>query len=193
MKSDSELKRDVESELRWEPSVDEAHVGVAVTDGIVTLSGHVPSYAEKYGAEKAAKRVYGVRAVADELDVKLPGSLKKTDEDIARACVTALADNHSVPADAIRIVVNHGRVTLEGEVDWQYERQAAANAVRNLSGVTALSNEITIRARVLEADVHDKIHEALRRSAELDARRIRVEVQDGRRRVEEQQHEETRT
>jgi osmotically-inducible protein OsmY len=180
MKSDSELKRDVESELKWEPSVNEAHVGVTVTDGIVTLTGHVPSYAEKYGAEKAAKRVYGVKAVADELDVKLPGSVKRTDEDIARACVVALEANHSVPHDRIKVVVNHGRITLEGEVEWQYERQAAANAVRNLTGVTGVSNEIRIKARVLEADVRDKIRDAFHRSADLDARRIRVEVQDGR-------------
>src|SRR5438874_3703175 len=108
MKSDSELQRDVLEELKWEPSVDAADIGVSVKDGIVTLSGHVSSYAEKYAAEKAAKRVYGVRAVANELDVKLPGSSQRTDEDIARACVNALKANISVPADKIKVTVNKG-------------------------------------------------------------------------------------
>src|SRR6516225_3765612 len=132
MKSDSELKRDVENELKWEPSVNEAHIGVSVKEGVVTLAGHVPSYAEKYGAEKAAKRVYGVKAVADELDVKLPGSAKRTDEDVAQACVTALKTNFKVPDQKIKVVVNNGWVTLEGEVEWQYQREAALDAVRYL-------------------------------------------------------------
>ncbi|HXG08191.1 MAG TPA: BON domain-containing protein [Gemmataceae bacterium] len=176
MKTDSELKRDVEDELKWEPSVNEAHIGVSVKDGIVTLTGHVSSYAEKYAAERAAKRVYGVKAVANELDVKLPGSSKRTDEDIAQACVNALKSNYSVPVDKIKVVVNNGWVTLEGEVEWQYQKEAAENAVRYLTGVTGVSNLITIKPRVSPTDVKTKIEEALKRSAELDARRITVEV-----------------
>jgi osmotically-inducible protein OsmY len=179
MKTDSELKRDVENELKWEPSVNEAHIGVAVKDGIVTLTGHVASYAEKYAAEKAAKRVYGVKAVANELDVKLPGSSKRTDEDIAQACVNALKSNYAVPQDKIKVVVNNGWVTLEGEVEWQYQKEAAENSIRYLTGVTGVSNLIAIRPRVSPTDVKLKIEDALKRSAELDARRITVEVNGG--------------
>jgi osmotically-inducible protein OsmY len=180
MKSDSGLKRDVENELKWEPSVNEAHIGVSVKDGIVTLSGHVPSYAEKYGAEKAAKRVYGVKAVADELDVKVPGSIKRTDEDIAQACVDALKANYSVPDEKIKVVVNNGWVTLEGEVEWQYQREAATNAVRYLTGMRGVSNDIKIKVRVTPKDVKDQIEAAFKRSAEIDARRVGVDVHDGR-------------
>jgi BON domain len=126
MKTDSELQRDVLDELKWEPSVDAAHIGVAVKDGIVTLSGHVPSYAQKYAAERAAKRVYGVRAVANELEVKLPGSSRRTDEDIAAAAANALKASVSVPADKIKVIVSDGVVKLEGDVEWQYQRDAAA-------------------------------------------------------------------
>jgi osmotically-inducible protein OsmY len=179
MKSDSELKRDVENELKWEPSVTEAHIGVSVKEGIVTLSGHVPSYGEKHAAEKAAKRVYGVRAVANELDVKLPGSAKRTDEDIAKACVSALKSNYSVPDEKIKVTVSNGWVTLEGEVEWQYQREAAHDAVRYLTGVRGVSNNITIKARVSPSHVKEKIEEAFKRSAEIDARRISVEAHDG--------------
>jgi VCBS repeat-containing protein len=179
MKSDSELKRDVENELKWEPSVNEAHIGVAVENGIVTLAGHVPYYAEKYGAEKAAKRVYGVKAVADELDVKLPGSSKRTDADVAQACLSALKFNYSVPNEKIKVVVDNGRVTLEGEVEWQYQREAAMNAVRYLTGVTSVSDNITVKARVSPSDVKNKIEAAFKRSAEVDARRVSVEAHDG--------------
>jgi len=179
MKTDSELKQDVENELKWEPSVNEAHIGVTVKDGVVTLTGHVPSYAEKYGAEKAAKRLYSVQAVADELDVKLPGSSKRTDEDIAQTCVSAFKANYSVPDNKIKIVVNNGFVTLEGEVEWQFQRQAALNAVRYLTGVIGVSNNITVKARVTPGDVKDKIEAAFKRNAEIDARRVSVETRDG--------------
>jgi len=179
MKSDSELKRDVENELKWEPSVNEAHIGVTVKDGIVTLTGHVPSYAEKYGAEKATKRVYGVKALAEELDVKLSGSSKRTDEDIAVACVSALKTNYSVPDEKIKVVVNNGWVTLEGEVEWQYQKEAAMNAVRYLTGVTSVSDNITVKARVSPSDIKDKIEAAFKRNAEIDARRVSVEAREG--------------
>jgi osmotically-inducible protein OsmY len=179
MKSDIELKQDVVNELKWEPSVNEAHIGVTANNGVVTLTGHVPYYAEKYGAEKATKRVYGVKAVADELDVRLPGSSKRTDEDIAQACLSALRSNYSVPDEKIKVVVSNGRVTLEGEVEWQYQSDAALNAVRYLTGVTFVSNTIKVKARVSPSDVKDKIEAAFKRSAEIDARRVRVEAHEG--------------
>ena len=133
--TDSELQQTVLDELKWEPSVNAAHIGVSVKDGVVTLTGHVPSYAEKYAAEKAAKRVYGVKAVANELDVKLPGSSQRTDEDIAVACVNALKTNYLGAQDKIKITVNKGWVTLEGEVEWQFQKTPPKRAVRYLSGV----------------------------------------------------------
>ena len=149
MKTDSELQRDVLDELKWEPSVDAAHIGVSVKDGVVTLSGHVSSYAEKFAAERAAKRVLGVRAVANEIDVKLPSSSQRTDEDIAAAAVNALKSNVSVPADKIKVTVSKGWVKLEGEVEWQYQKDAAENAVRYLAGVMGVTNLITVKPRVL--------------------------------------------
>jgi osmotically-inducible protein OsmY len=179
MKSDIELQRDVLQELEWEPSVNAAHIGVSVKEGIVTLAGHVPSYAEKYGAELAGRRVYGVKAVANELDVKLPGSSTRTDEDIAAAAVKALQGDLLVPADNIRVTVREGWVTLEGEVEWQYQREAAERAVRYLTGVVGVSNLITIKPRLSPMEVKRKIEEALKRSAETDARRLEVDVRDG--------------
>jgi osmotically-inducible protein OsmY len=176
MKTDSELKREVLDELKWEPSVNEAHIGVSVKEGVVTLSGHVPSYAEKYAAERAAKRVYGVRAVANELDVKLPTSSQRTDEDIAIACVNALKANVSVPSDRIKITVSKGWVTLEGEVEWQYQKNAAENTVRYLTGVAGVTNLITVKPRVSPTELKAKIEDAFKRSAELDAQRVTVEV-----------------
>jgi osmotically-inducible protein OsmY len=179
MKSDMDLQQDILDELKWEPSVNAAHIGVTVKGGIVTLTGHVPSYSEKYAAEEAAKRVYGVKAVANELDVKLPGSSKRTDEDIATACVNAIKSNYSVPQDMIKIVVNSGWVKLEGEVEWQYQKEAAERAVRYLTGVTGVSNSIRVKPRVSPTDVKNKIEDALKRSAEMDARRITVQVDGG--------------
>jgi len=179
MKTDKELQRDVLQELEWEPSVDPAHIGVSVQDGVVTVSGHVTSYWEKYAAEKAAKRVYGVRAVANELDVKLPGSSQRTDEDIARATVNALKATVSVPADKIKVTVSKGWVTLEGEVEWQYQKNAAESAVRYLTGVVGVSNLITVKPRVSPTELKAKLEDAFRRHAELDARRISVEVDGG--------------
>lgn len=179
MKTDIELKRDVENELKWEPSVNEAHIGVSVKEGIVTLTGHVPNYAEKYGAEKAAKRVFGVRAVADELDVKITLGAKRSDEDIAHACVNALKHNALVPDEKIKVIVNTGRVTLEGEVEWHFQEEAALNAVRYLTGVLGVTNSIKIKTRVSPTDVKDKIKAAFHRSAEIDARKIDIESHDG--------------
>lgn len=176
MKSETDLQHDILAELKWEPSVNAAHIGVTVNDGVVTLTGHVPSYAEKHAAEKAAKRVYGVKAVADELDVKLSGSLQRTDEDIAAACVNALESNYSVPDEKIKVVVDNGWVTLEGEVEWQYQREAAMAAVRYLRGV---SNTIRVKPHVSPGDVKNKIEAAFKRNAEIDARRVSIEAREG--------------
>jgi VCBS repeat-containing protein len=179
MKSDTELQQDVLEELDYEPSVNAAHIGVAAADGVVTLTGHVPSYAEKCAAEKAAKRVYGVKAIADELEVKLIGSAERTDEVIAADCVNILEEDYSVPSEKIKVIVRHGWITLEGEVNWQYQRQAAATDVRYLTGVRGLTNNITVTPRVSVVDVTSKIEAALKRSAELDARRMSVKASNG--------------
>jgi osmotically-inducible protein OsmY len=180
MKTDKDLKKDVEDELDWEPRVNAAHVGVGVKEGVVTLSGHVPSFAEKYAAEKTAKRVYGVKAVADELEVKLSGSAIRTDEDIAAACVKMLKADYAVPDEKLKVVVTNGWVTIDGEVDWQYQKDAAFHAIRYLTGVKAVTNNIVVKPRVLPGDVKSKIEAALKRNAELDARRITVQTEAGR-------------
>jgi osmotically-inducible protein OsmY len=177
--TDSELQRDVLDELKWEPTVDAAHIGVAVKDGVVTLSGHVPSYAEKYAAERAAKRVHGVRAVANEIEVKLLGNSQLSDTDIAAEVLNALKANYYVPDDKIKVTVSKGWVTLEGEVEWNHQKIAAENAVRDLAGVKGLSNLITVKPRVTPSEIKSKIEEALKRSAEMDARRITVDVEGG--------------
>jgi len=179
MKSDSEVQRDVLDELKWEPNLDAAHIGVAVNDGIVTLTGHVTSYWERYLAERTAKRVNGVKAVVNEIEVRLPGISRLNDEDIAAAAIKALDSNPSVPRDAIKVTVSKGWIKLEGEVEWQYQRQAAERAIRQLPGVTGVSNLITVKPRVAPSELKAKIEEALKRSAEVEARRITVEVDGG--------------
>jgi len=180
MKTDSQLQRDVMKELEWEPRIDAAHIGVAAKDGVVTLSGSVPSYGEKHEAVRAAKRVYGVKAVVDEIEVKLPSSSERTDTDIAEAAVRALKNNLSVPDEKIKVTVREGWITLEGEVEWQHQKTAAESSVRYLVGVKGVSNLIMVKPRVSPTDVQMKIEEALKRSAEMDARRITVEVSGGR-------------
>jgi osmotically-inducible protein OsmY len=179
MKSDLDLQREIMDELAWEPAVNPAHIGVTVKDRVVTLTGHVPSYGEKFAAEKAAKSVYGVAAVANELHVKLEGVSQRTDEDIAVAAVSALKANTTVPRDVITVVVKDGWITLEGEVEWQYQKIEAEQTVRHLAGVVGVANAITVRPRLAEFDLKRGIEEAFKRSAELDARRISVDVRDG--------------
>jgi osmotically-inducible protein OsmY len=179
MKKDSQLQHDVMKELEWEPRIDAAHIGVAAKDGVITLSGSVPSYSEKYEAVKAAKRVYGVKAVVDEIEVKLPGSSERTDTDIAEAAVRALKNNLSVPDDKIKVTVGEGWITLEGDVEWQHQKTAAESSVRYLVGVKGVVNLITVKPRVSPTDIKTKIEDALKRSAETDARRITVEVSGG--------------
>jgi osmotically-inducible protein OsmY len=176
---DLELKRTVESELRWEPSVDAAQIGVAVKDGIVTLSGRIPSYWEKVAAERAAARVSGVKAVVNELEVRLPGSSERTDEDIARAALDSLRWSVLIPNDRIKVKVSKGWVTLEGNVDWQYQKSAAEKTVRKLYGVVGVTNLIDLKPKVSKAEVKNSIEAALKRLAEVDANRIKVETEDG--------------
>ena len=178
--TDEEIQRKVLDELKWDPEVDPTDVGVEVDDGVVTLTGTVESYPMKYAAEEAAKRVLGVKAVANDIEVKLPGERVRTDTEIAQAAANALEWNTQVPHERIKVTVRDGWVTLEGNVDWPYQREAAKRAVENLTGVRGVTNLIEVRApKVSPEEVRARIEEALERSAELDARRIRVEARDG--------------
>jgi osmotically-inducible protein OsmY len=179
MRSDEEIKRDVEDELKWDPDLDATDIAVAVKDGVVTLTGFVKSYTDKYEAEAAAKRVAGVQAVANDIEVRLPSTDERPDPDIARDAVTAIRSQLPISADNIKIVVKNGWITLEGEVEWNYQRQAAENAVRRIKGVKGVSNLIDLKPQVAPDEVKKKIMEAFRRNAELDANRIQVEARGG--------------
>jgi osmotically-inducible protein OsmY len=179
MKTDTELQRDVMNELKWEPTIRAAEIGVGVKDGVVTLSGYVDSYVKKLVAERAAARVSGVRAVAEEIQVRLPGSLKRSDEDIAGAVANVLEWNVLVPHDCVKVQVQDGLVTLSGEVDWWYQKNAAEEAVRYLMGVVLFNNQITVKPPVKPLDTKDKIESAFRRNALLDSRRVTVETRGG--------------
>jgi len=179
MKSNETLKRDVLDELDWEPSIDAAAIGVLVKDGVVTLTGHVGSYAEKRGAERVVKRVAGVEGVANDIEVRLMTVAKRDDEQIAHAAVDALKWNVSVPEDRVQVLVENGWIRLEGEVDWQFQKQSAENAVRNLTGVRGVTNLIGVVPRVTPKEVEGKIEAAFKRSAEIDAHQVRVETRGG--------------
>jgi osmotically-inducible protein OsmY len=179
MRTDSELQQDVMAELQWEPTIKAAEIGVGVTDGVVTLSGYVDSFYKRGAAERAAGRVFGVKAVAEEIQVRLPGSHKRTDEDIARAASDALEWNVGVPHDCVKVQVQDGMVTLSGPVDRWYQKDAAEDAVCKLVGVVLVSNNITIKSTVEPQDVKEKIERAFQRNALLDARRVTVETHGG--------------
>ena len=180
MKTDMQLQRDVIEELAWQPNVREAEIGVAVKNGVVTLSGFVDSYAQKYAAARAAERVHGVRAVADDLSVKLPKSFVRSDTDIAHAAVSALKWDVEVPDTRVQVLVDDGWVSLDGAVDWQFQRTAAEKAVRYLTGVKGVINRITVQQPKVSAyEVNQRIEDALRRSATTEADRISVEAKDG--------------
>ena len=175
-RTDNSIREDVLRELEWDPEISsDSDIAVAVKDGVVTLTGFVPSFWEKDAAEKAAKRVYGVKGVADDIEVKL--FWQRTDPEIARDAVHELESHVSIPAEKIKVTVKNGWVTLEGTVDWEYQKSLAKSAVKKLTGLTGVSNEIEVRPKVTPQEVKGKIEEALRRSAELDARRITVEVE----------------
>ena len=179
MKTDTELQQDVMNELKWEPTIKAAEIGVAVKDGVVTLSGYVDSYVKKGAAERAAARVFGVRAVAENIQVRLPGSLKQSDDDLAGAVAHVLEWNVLVPHDRVKVKVQDGLVTLSGEVDWGYQKFAAEEAVRYLMGVVWFSNRITVKPTVKPQNIKDKIVSAFQRNALLDSRRITVETRGG--------------
>lgn len=176
MKTDSQLQQDVMAELKWEPAVQAAQIGVEVKNGVVTLAGEVGSYNEKWNAERAAQRVAGVKALAIDLKVKLPQSGERTDADIARSAKNVLSWTSSLPADAIQVVVENGWVTLSGRVPWQYQRTDAANCVRALMGVVGVSNQIVIQSAPSAALVKSDIEAALKRRAIADAKGIAVEI-----------------
>jgi osmotically-inducible protein OsmY len=179
MKPDPELQHDVREELEWEPAIDATHVGVSARQGLITLVGYVASFSEKYLSQLAAARVYGVRGVVNELDVKLRADDRRTDADIATACQRALQASYAVPEARIGVRVHDGRVRLDGDVEWQYQKAASEHAVRDLTGVTSVINHIEIKPRASPIDVKQKIEAALRRSAEVEARRIDVEIHGG--------------
>jgi osmotically-inducible protein OsmY len=174
--TDLELKKSVESELSYEPSINPAEIGVAAKDGIVTLTGRIPSYWEKVAAERAAMRVAGTKAVVNQIEVRLPTSSERTDEDIARAALDALKWSVLIPPDRIKVKVSKGWVTLEGMVDWQFQKTAAENAVRKLYGVLGVSNFVEVKVSVSKSEVKVAIESALKRSAEVDAKQIKVET-----------------
>jgi osmotically-inducible protein OsmY len=174
---DKQLRDAVQRQIEWEPEITSQDISIGVHDQVVSLTGFVHSFMEKLAAEKAAKRVYGVKGVANDIAVKL--GIEKSDPEIARNAVEALQRSYSVPDGHIKVTVKDGQVVLEGTVDWHYQRQAAEAVVRDLTGVKGLSNRIEMKPRVTPQDVRTKIEEALRRSAEVDARRIVVSTHDG--------------
>jgi osmotically-inducible protein OsmY len=179
MRSDIDIKRDVEEELRRNPDIDATDIAVAVKDGIVTLTGFVRSYAQKLEAERTAKRVIGVRGVANDIEVRLPIFNQRPDPEIARDAVAAIQAELPYSSEHIRVTVKDGWVTLEGQVEWNYARERAEQAVRRVRGVKGVTNLIELSPRVAPADIKRKIEESFRRDAELDASRITVETDGG--------------
>jgi osmotically-inducible protein OsmY len=179
MRSDSEIKRDVEDELRWDPDIDPTDIAVSVKNSVVTLSGFVKTYNDRWQAERDAKRVAGVLGVANDLEVRLPNIDERPDPEIARDAVAALKNQLPFSYERIRAVVKAGWVTLEGEVEWNYQREAAERAVRRVRGVKGISNKIERKPQVAPTEIKRKIEEAFRRSAEIDASRVTVETHGG--------------
>ena len=177
MKSDIQLQQDVMAELHWEPSVQSAHVGVEVDEGIVTLTGHVSSYFEKWNAETAVQRVSGVKALVVNLEVLLPALSQRSDEDIARSGDSALEWMAPEVKNKVKVLVEGGQVLLSGEVEWQYQKTAATTAIRHLLGVTSVVNQIGLRQQVTREQVKQEIEAALTRQARTDAKKIKVDVQ----------------
>lgn len=176
MRSDSEIKRDVEEELRWDPDIDSNDIAVAVKDGVVALTGFVRSYSQKFQAEIDAKRVAGVHAVANDIEVRLPGTDRRPDPEIAREAVEEIKKELPYSHEFIKVVVKNGWISLEGDVEWNYQRERAEMAVRRIKGVLGVSNLIKLRPRVAPTDIKRKIEEAFKRNAEIDANRVTVET-----------------
>jgi osmotically-inducible protein OsmY len=176
MKSDSEIERDVRDELKWDPGLDADDIAVSVKNGVVTLAGFTRSYADRLEAEAAAKRVAGVLAVANDIEVRLPAIDQRPDPDIARDAVAALKAELPISYDRIKIIVKDGWITLEGAVEWQYQKTTAENAVRKVKGVKGVTNVVTVKPKVAPSELQRKIMEAFKRNAEVDANRITVEA-----------------
>jgi osmotically-inducible protein OsmY len=175
-KSDTELKNDVIAELKYEPSVSITDIGVLVKDGAVTLNGYATSYGEKWDAVRAAKRVAGVNGIADDIEVKLPNCQRRTDGDIAGAAARQIEWSTTIPSGSVSVTVRGGWITLEGQVEWWYQKTSAENAVRYLAGVEGVTNLITIKPKLAPEGVETAINSAFQRSAVLDAKKIQVET-----------------
>jgi len=178
MKSDKQLQQDVMDDLRWDPSIDASKIGVAASNGVISLTGTVPSYFQKQNAERIIKRVAGVRAVANDIEVHLPSSTEKTDSDIAQAALNALKWDTSVPDENVKVSITKGWVTLEGNVDWNYQRESCEKVVEKLLGVKGVTNRLVVAPHAKSRDVKNEIKAALHRYAELEARNIEVDSAD---------------
>jgi osmotically-inducible protein OsmY len=179
MRSDTDVKRDVEDELRWDPDLDATDIAITVKSGVVTLAGFTRSYSDKLEAEVAAKRVAGVFGVANDIEVRLPSLDQRPDPEIAREAIAAIKQRLPLVAEHIKVLVRNGWITLEGDVEWDYQRSAAESAVRRVKGLKGVTNTIQVKPRVPASEVKRKIEEAFRRSAEIDANRITVEAHEG--------------
>jgi osmotically-inducible protein OsmY len=176
MKSDSEIERDVRDELQWDPDLDSTDIAVSVKNGVVTLTGFARSFVDKFEAEAAAKRVAGVVGLANDIEVRLPSVDERPDPDIAREAVQAIKSQLPISWERIKVIVKNAWITLEGQVEWQYQRQTAGNAVRRVKGVRGVVNSILVKPQAQPSDIKQKIQEAFRRNAEIDANRIVVEA-----------------
>lgn len=179
MSQDSQLQQSVLAEFNWEPSVTAGHIGVTANAGVITLSGQVDSYVKKHAAEAAARRVKGVKAVAEEIEVRLPFDTNRSDEEIAAAAIERLSWNVSVPKDSVQVKVERGWVTLTGQVDWWYQKEAAEHDIRPLHGVVGVTNEATVKPRVNTANLSDDIRHALHRSWFFDPGTVHVQATGG--------------
>jgi osmotically-inducible protein OsmY len=179
MKSDHEIELDVKDELQWDPNLDATDIAVSVKKGVVTLAGFVKNYADKYEAESAAKRVAGVLGIANDIEVRMPSVDERPDPEIARDAVAAIKSQLPISSENIKVIVKDGWVTLEGPVEWQYQRNTAEAAVRRIKGVRGVSNLIQLKPRVQPSAIKRKIQDAFKRSAEIDANRITVEANGG--------------
>lgn len=177
--NDKQLRQNVIDELDFEPSIESADIGVTAENGVVTLTGHVPTYAQKLAAERAVWRVKGVKAIAQEIQVRIPGDKQQNDDEIAQRAVSILAWNAAIPRDSVHLKVQHGWVTLGGQLDWNYQREAAENAIRKLSGVAGVINDITLKPAVQAVDVKQRITDALKRHAEVEAAKVQISVREG--------------
>jgi osmotically-inducible protein OsmY len=179
MKSDSEIERDVKDELSWNPDLDATDIAVSVKKGVVTFTGFVKSYTDKFEAEAAAKRVSGVVAIANDIEVRMPSVDERPDPEIARDAVAAIKSQLPISSEKIKVIVKNGWITLEGQVEWQYQRSTAEHAVRRIKGLKGVSNMIQLKPHAQPSEIKRKIQEAFRRNAEVDSNRIIVEADGG--------------